>query len=315
MRRPSGRAIVVLAFIGSFGSGILVALQSRINGELGVALNDGALAALVSFSMGFLIMTTAILFFRRGRTGLRTLTQGVISGQLPWWTLLGGFGGGFIVLTQGISAGVLGVALFTIAVVAGQTVGAVLIDAKGMFGMPQLPVGPLRILGALVVLVGVLVSVDITPEGLARQGIPFLLPLVAGLGFGFQQAVNSRVLRFTGSVLTATFTNFAGGTVLLSMVFLVSLLVRGEQVAMPTPWWMWTGGAVGTIFIALQASIVSVIGILGLGVGVVSGQIFGSLLLDLFAPLASTNVVFMTVLGAVITLVGSVMVTLGRRSA
>lgn len=42
------------------GSGVLVALQSRINGELGVRLADGIAAAVVSFGLGLLILLVLV---------------------------------------------------------------------------------------------------------------------------------------------------------------------------------------------------------------------------------------------------------------
>ena len=128
---------MVGAVIASVVSGMLVAGQSRINGELGLRMGDGALAALISFSSGFLILTLAMLASPRSRAGLKTVIGDIRRRRLPWWAILGGLGGGFLVLTQGLVAGVLGVALFSVAVVAGQTLGAMWIDSRGFVGVPK----------------------------------------------------------------------------------------------------------------------------------------------------------------------------------
>lgn len=46
----------VLGAVLAGGSGMAVAGQSRINGELAVRLGDGVAAALVSFSTGLLVL-------------------------------------------------------------------------------------------------------------------------------------------------------------------------------------------------------------------------------------------------------------------
>jgi transporter family-2 protein len=103
----------------------MVALQTRINGEFGLALGNGTLAALISFSSGLVLVAGVTLSFRRGRQGIANVRRALASKELPWWAILGGVGGAFLVLSQGLGAGVLGVALFSIAVVTGQTLGAV----------------------------------------------------------------------------------------------------------------------------------------------------------------------------------------------
>ncbi len=306
------RARFVGALAASVIAGALVALQSRINGEFGLALGDGALAALISFSTGFVAVLAVVAVNPTARAGVTRVLHQLRSGGLPWWSLLGGVGGGLLVLTQGLSAGILGVALFTIAVVTGQSLGALLIDTKGLLGMPVVPLTLLRILGILIVMAGVVTALDVTPAGLLQTGWLFALPLVAGAGVGFQQAINGRVGMAAGSPLTATLINFGVGTGLLLVVFMASWPFTGGPTDIPGTWWLWTGGLVGTVFIAIQVATVPIIGVLGLGVSLVTGQLLGSVLLDVFVPVATSDLQLATIIGAVITLVGAVVVTTTR---
>jgi transporter family-2 protein len=309
---PSKRYLTAL--VASVIAGVLVAVQSRINGEFGLALGDGALAALLSFSMGLLVMTIALVINPQARTGLGRIRQALVAGELPWWGAIGGAGGAFLVLTQGLSAGVLGVALFTIAVVSGQTLGALVIDTRGWVGAPRVLLNRWRVMGALLVLAGVVLALDVRPGGSLELGVLFVLPLLAGVGTGFQQAVNGRVRSVAMSSISATFLNFAVGTAVLVIVFLVSLPFTGGPTAIPGTWWLWLGGVVGAFFIAIQVTTVSIIGVLGLGVSLVTGQLVGSILLDATMPVATSDLHFATVLGALVTLAGSAMVTLSRKS-
>ncbi|MCY7411694.1 MAG: DMT family transporter, partial [Salinibacterium sp.] len=67
------RPAVALAVTGAVVCGALVALQSRINGELGAELGDGYLAAFISFGSGFVVMVAIALVVpstRRGVAGI-----------------------------------------------------------------------------------------------------------------------------------------------------------------------------------------------------------------------------------------------------
>jgi bacterial/archaeal transporter family-2 protein len=311
---PASRGVTALAVSVSVISGAFVAVQSRINGEFGLALGNGALAALISFSTGLTVITLVMLGSPSGRAGLSHLRAAVAEGRLPWWAMIGGAAGAFLVLTQGLSAGVLGVAVFSIAVVTGQSLGAVLIDSRGWFGVTKVRLGLQRGLGALIVLVGVVVALDVTPGSLPDVGLLFLLPLLAGAGTGFQQAVNGRVRSVAGSALAATFVNFVVGTSVLIVAFLVSLPALGLPESLPGTWWLWTGGFIGVVFIVVQVTVVGIVGVLGLGVSLISGQLMGSIILDAVAPLSTSHLGVSTLIGALVTLAGALMVTLGRRN-
>jgi transporter family-2 protein len=292
----------------------MVAVQSRINGELGLALGDGYVAALFSFSSGFLVLTVAMAANPKARAGFRIIRDDLVAGRLPWWAVTGGVGGGFLVLTQGLSAGILGVALFTVAVVTGQAFGAVAIDTRGWFGILRVRLTSLRVVGAILTVVGAVVALDFSSGSLEGVTLAFVLPMLAGLGTGYQQAVNGRIKRLAGSAVAATFVNFAAGTIALAVVTAVALPFTGGPSGLPDTWWVWTGGLVGTVFIAIQATTVGIIGVLGLGVSLVTGQLLGSIALDVLVPVAASGLSPATVIGAFITLVGSVLVSLGRRT-
>lgn len=312
--RPGFEPRYALAFVLSVITGGMVAVQSRINGELGLALGDGYVAALFSFSSGFLVLTVAMAANPKARAGFRIIRDDLVAGRLPWWAVTGGVGGGFLVLTQGLSAGILGVALFTVAVVTGQAFGAVAIDTRGWFGILRVRLTSLRVVGAILTVVGAVVALDFSSGSLEGVTLAFVLPMLAGLGTGYQQAVNGRIKRLAGSAVAATFVNFAAGTIALAVVTAVALPFTGGPSGLPDTWWVWTGGLVGTVFIAIQATTVGIIGVLGLGVSLVTGQLLGSIALDVLVPVAASGLSLATVIGAFITLVGSVLVSLGRRT-
>src|SRR5664279_2262820 len=225
---PQSRRRALAGIFAAIVAGALVAAQSRINGELAVELQDSTLAALIAFTSGLIILTITVPFVPTARAGLRTLRTEVVSKRLPWWYLTGGAFGAFFVLTQGLAATALGVALFTVAVVASQTISSAVIDRVGIGSLQKRPVTVLRVAASVLAVGAVIFS------GLAdlRLDGPFLLvflPLAAGFGIGWQQAINGHVRHVTRSPLTATYVNFVVGTTALAIVTIAYGFFGGWQ--------------------------------------------------------------------------------------
>lgn len=296
-RIPRWLALALAAVCGA-----LMAVQARINGELGHVLDDGFTAAAISFGSGLVILSIGMLVSRRGRVGAARVVQAVRGGGLRWWMLLGGAAGAFLVLTQGLVAAVLGVALFTIALVAGQTISGLVIDVVGLGPSGKHPLSATRVAGAVVALAAVTWAVS----GEFGSGVAWwavLLPLLAGLGIGWQQAVNGRVRITADSALTATFGNFLVGTVVLVVAALVHIAIVGPPAPFPSDPWLYSGGALGCIFIALTALLVRRTGVLLLSLATIAGQLLAALLLDLFAPVPGDVVDAATIGGTALALV------------
>ncbi len=292
-------------------SGVAVAAQSRINGELGVRLGDGIAAAVVSFGLGLLVLLVLVPATPGGRRGLAALRAALAEGSLRPWQCLGGVCGAFLVATQGLTIGTLGVAVFTVAVVAGQSGSGLLVDRAGIGPTGRQPVTPNRLVGALLTVLAVLLAVGDRlgdPGALALA----LLPLLAGVGIAWQQAVNGRVRGAAGSALAATLVNFTVGTVALLVALAIDVAVRGRPSgSFPTDPWLYLGGQIGIVFIALAAAIVRFTGVLLLGLATIAGQIVGAVLLDLVLPTASSHPGPTTLLGAALTLVAVLIAAFG----
>ena len=294
--------------------GGLVALQSRINGEFGLELSDGFVAALISFGSGLLIVTVALAVTPSGRLGVRRVREAVRTRAMPWWFLGGGLAGGLFVLSQGITVGIIGIALFTVAAVAGQTISGLLIDARGIGTVAPKRVSVARAVGSAVALIAVIVSVGPQVNGHAPLWM-LLMPLVVGLFLGWQQAVNGQVKSLAGSAVTATFFNFVGGTLLLLVAEIIHASVEGLPSSFPTSPYLYTGGIVGVVFIAGFAVVTPIIGVLLQSLAAVSGQLIMSLILGIVAPTSRAVLEWTTIFGTVLALVGVVIATIPSRRA
>ncbi len=149
--RSAWRTALAVLVAVSCGAGM--AGQARVNGELSRSLDNGVLAALISFSIGLIVVTIALVFSRASQRGLVTVFREIRAGSIPWYFTIGGTAGAFLVLSQGLVAAVLGVALFSIGVVAGQTLSALVIDRRGLGSMAARPITALRIVGAVLALI------------------------------------------------------------------------------------------------------------------------------------------------------------------
>ncbi|NEM92372.1 DMT family transporter [Galbitalea soli] len=305
-------AAFVTAVLFTVVCGGLVSLQSRINGQLGHEIGDGFIAAVLSFGSGLVLLAIIVALSPRGRRGLGTIIRALRTRELTWWYVCGGVAGALFVLSQGLTAAILGVALFTVAVVAGQTLSGLAIDARGLGRIPAKVVTPPRLIGAVLALVAVAIAV--APE--FRGQVPawmLVMPFAVGLLLGWQQAVNGQVKTLSNSALTATFINFLGGSVALVILAVVHTAIAGWPAHLAPEPYLYVGGVIGMIFIAGFAFATPIIGVLLQSLCAIAGQLLMSLLLDVVAPADRGGLAWTTVLGTALTLVAVVIATVRPR--
>lgn len=268
---------------GAVSIGAMTAVQARINGVLGVRIDDGIVAGLISFSVGLVVLIAVMLALPSGRAGAARLLTGIRSRTIPFWMLLGGTCGALTVTTQGLVAGVLGVSLFTVGVVAGQTLHGLLLDRIGVGPSGVVAITAGRAIGGALALAAV--GVSLAGDVLATSPLwLLLLPFAAGAGIAWQAAANGRLARRVASPLTATLTSFVAGTVVLLAAAGISISTIGMPEALPAEPWLYAGGLLGFAYILLGAWLVPYTGVLLLGLGSVLGQLVTSVVIDVVWP-------------------------------
>jgi len=298
VRADRGLAAAVSLTVVGGGAG---ALQSRINGELGVRLHDGIAAAAVSFGSGLVLLAVAVPLLPPGRRGLAALRDALRDGKLRWWQCLGGTCGALFVVGQGVSAAALGIAVFTVAQVAGQTASSLAVDRAGLGPAAPRALTGTRVAGAALCVVAVLIAVSGqlgTPRILALAALPAL----AGVAVAWQQAVNGWVRVYAGSALPAAVVNFTAGCAALTLALAVDLALRGAPHRLPAEPWLYTGGAIGVAYIAVAAAVVQRTGVLLLGLGTIAGQLIGAVVIDEAVPGGYARPGVATLAGTALTL-------------
>jgi transporter family-2 protein len=130
-------------------AGGMLALQAPTNAMLARAGGSPVLAALISFAVGTIALLAAWLV-SGNRPGAAPF------GSLPWYAWLGGLYGACFVAVAAYAAPKIGLASLITIGIAGQIVMALLLDHVGALGLPRDPISVGRMIGALLVVAGVI---------------------------------------------------------------------------------------------------------------------------------------------------------------
>ncbi|MEV7226187.1 MULTISPECIES: DMT family transporter [Polymorphospora] len=274
MKALPGWAALGLATVG----GVASAAQSATNAELGARMGNAALGAVVNNAVGTAVLLVGLLVMPSMRSGLRALRR---SG-LPWWAYLGGLGGAFFVTAATYAVPVLGVALFTIAQVTGNSFGGLAVDRGGLAPGGRLALTWPRVAGALLGIGAVALAQVGRPYGdLALAGVA--LAVAGGLAVALQSALNAR-LSAASTNAAGTAVNFAVSTPAVVAAAVALGIVPHLSGPWPTDWYLYVGGVLAVIIVVILLLSVRSVGVLRTGLAIVGGQLGGALLLDLIVP-------------------------------
>ncbi len=294
-------------------AGLVTAIQSRVNGGLADFLGSGTSAALVNFTIGLVIITALVASVPRSRAGVLAVLRALRARTLPWWALIGGVFGAFFIAIQSTSVPVIGVALFSVALVSGQTVSSLLVDRLGIGTHQGVPVTTARIVGAVGAAIAVLIAVS---DRLGEQATGFwlliALSFLAGVLVAFQQAVNGRVSMTARSAPAATLGNFFIGAITLTIVVTATGGFAGSATPINTsgPAWAYLGGVLGVTFIGISAFTVPILGVLSFALVVIAAQLAGAIALDLIWPATAQPITLPVLAGAALAALAAF---IGRR--
>ena len=287
-------------------SGLMIALQARANGELSHRLNNGLEAALVSFGSGLIIIAVIAAFNPAIKEGISNLRAAVANKEIARWKLLAGALGGSFVAIQTHIVPLIGVAIYSVASIAGQTAMSLVVDRIGLTGGGKKLISPRRIAAASITVLAVLVSVldRINANNVSKFAV--IGGCIAGALVGFRSALNGEINEHSHQSFTTSLLNFITGTIFLIILMAGGLLLgKIHFSALPAgPWWIYTGGVLGVVYIAFISTIVQHLGVLTFTLFSVGGQLLSSLIIDLVSPTNGVNVSAYLVTGIVMTYLG-----------
>jgi bacterial/archaeal transporter family-2 protein len=266
---------VRVARVAAVVAGIGASTQTLLNGRLATSIGSPVLAGSINMVVGFAALAAVAIVTGAPGRARRRLAQ---TPNPRWWTILVGITGATAILVTTAGASRVGVALLTVALVSGQSVGGLAVDRSGISPGGRRAITGGRIAGIVLTLVAVVIGA-IGTTGPLPIGLLTLI-FVAGVGMALQQAALGYIAGTTGEPVLAGGVNYGvGGLILIA----AALAVTGGSA--PAGWSappiQWVGGLIGGMIIVTVSSIVRTLGVLQLMLAFVAGQSVGALVLDL----------------------------------
>ncbi len=130
--------------------GMLIPAQATMNAKMRTFVLNPMYSSLLNFAVGGLLIVAATA------VALAWGQQGNWRGvsQAPWWAWCGGLIGASVVVIGILAVPNLGAANYSVAIIAGQLFGALVVDHFGWLGVPHHPLSAARLVGAALLMLG-----------------------------------------------------------------------------------------------------------------------------------------------------------------
>ena len=138
----------------ALGIGVAIAIQTALNTQLRSYLHSPLQAAFLSFLVGTILLALMVLLQNQPKPSLQQLSQ------IPWFLWLGGFLGVYAISLSIYTAPKLGFLTLSGLIIFGQLAMSLLLDHFGWLGTEKMPVNWQRLLGAIIIFVGVLLTLQ-----------------------------------------------------------------------------------------------------------------------------------------------------------
>ncbi|MBA0154819.1 MULTISPECIES: DMT family transporter [Acinetobacter] len=138
----------------AMGIGIAMTLQTAINTQLREYLYSPLQAALFSFLIGTIVLAILVFFQQVPKPNLHEIVH------LPWYMWLGGVLGVYAISLSIYAAPKLGYLTLTGLILFGQIAMSMLVDHFGVLGTEKAPINWQRLLGGVVIFIGVLLTLQ-----------------------------------------------------------------------------------------------------------------------------------------------------------
>jgi len=138
----------------TMGIGIAMTFQTAINTQLREYLHSPLQAALLSFLVGTLLLAILVLVQAEQRPTLSSLAV------IPWYLWLGGCLGVYAISMSIYTAPKLGFLTLSGLIIFGQIAMSMIVDQFGLLGTDKTPVNWQRLLGGVVIFIGVLLTLQ-----------------------------------------------------------------------------------------------------------------------------------------------------------
>ena len=129
--------------------GVCIVTQQALNANLRFALNSAAWSGITSYALGLVCMVVLAIVLRD------PIPSASVVGRVPWWEWSGGALGALFIGLAIFLVPQLGAATFISVLVAGQMLASITLDHFGWLGLTERPIDLPRLLGAGLLIAGV----------------------------------------------------------------------------------------------------------------------------------------------------------------
>jgi transporter family-2 protein len=137
------------------------------------------------------------------------------------------------------------------------------------------------------------------------------MALALGAILPLQAAINARLAKTAdNNAVMAAFVSFAVGTTVLMIFLIITGQFNLRFVSGASPWWIWTGGLLGTFFVAGIVVLLPKLGVaLAFGL-IIAGQMLTAILFDQFGwmGLAVKEISAGKIAGAILLIIGVILI-------
>lgn len=299
--------------------GLLMPFQTAANSRLRQVVGPAYVSTLVSFS----VSTLALLLVSMA-AGIPILPTETMLAEAPWWSW---FVGIVAVVTITIAIHLfkeIGQLQALIIPMFSQLIFSLLIDHFGWFGAKVIPLGTSRIIGALLLIVGVTLVVvlprlksgqkAVGASTGSRQTFWQLMAILSGCLSASITGAYAQLSSIVGNPVQATTVAFFVATMalLLFCTCLGKTQLVGKAFSSEYPWWMWTGGLCGAIIVFGNAWLVPKVGVGVFSMALLVGQLGLSMLMEHHGWLGAPRkrVSWLQIVGILLMLAGVALIRL-----
>ena len=299
--------------------GLLMPFQTAANSRLRQVVGPAYVSTLVSFS----VSTLALLLVSMA-AGIPILPSETMLAEAPWWSW---FVGIVAVVTITIAIHLfkeIGQLQALIIPMFSQLIFSLLIDHFGWFGAKVIPLGTNRIIGALLLIVGVTLVVvlprlksgqkAVGASTGSRQTFWQLMAILSGCLSASITGAYAQLSSIVGNPVQATTVAFFVATMalLLFCTCLGKTQLVGKAFSSEYPWWMWAGGLCGAIIVFGNAWLVPKVGVGVFSMALLVGQLGLSMLMEHHGWLGAPRkrVSWLQIVGILLMLAGVALIRL-----
>lgn len=265
--------------------GLLMPLQTAANSRLRQVVGPAYVSTLVSFSVSTLALLLVSLV-----AGIPIMPTNDMLAAAPWWSW---FVGLVAVVTITIAIHLfkeIGQLQAIVIPMFSQLIFSLLIDHFGWFGAQIIPLSSQRIIGSLLLVVGVTLVVILPRLGMrqqssskgSRQVLWQLLAVLSGCLSASITGAYAQLSSIVGNPVQATTVAFFVATMVLLLLCVCNGSVRlvGKALNRNYPWWMWIGGLCGATIVFGNAWLVPKVGVGVFSMALLVGQLSLSMLME-----------------------------------